>query len=169
MAISSCLIRSCQLSSVGVSFSPTSGMCLVDKHDNKGDLFYSAQELHIIKLRSIHDSNNLIASNINGKHPVHIMLENIDNTSACLGIECCLSKLTYIQRIQNRKAIVEAVLREQHRQLRLGIDDPIIIAKISLAESAWARERARTIALLHSDSVVKTRIACVFKYGSLSM
>lgn len=144
-------------------------MCLVDKHDNKGDLFYSAQELDIIKLRSIHDSNNLIASNINGKHPVHIMLENIDNTSAYLGIECSLSKLTYIQRIQNRKAIVEAVLREQHRQLSLGIDDPIIIAKISRAQSAWARERARTIALLHSDSVVKTRIACVFKYGSLSM
>jgi hypothetical protein len=52
--------------------------------------------------------------------------------------------------IQKRRAIVVAVLSEQHRQLSLGIHDINTLANISAAQSAWAREHARTIALIHA-------------------
>ena len=81
------------------------------------------------------------------------MLENITDTSAFLGLEICLSKATYVQTIKKRRASIEAVISEQHRQLSLGVYDPNTLANVSGAESAWARERARTIAiaLIHSD------------------
>jgi len=79
------------------------------------------------------------------------MLENVADTSAFLGLEHCLSKSTYIERTQKRRSSIEAVLHEHHRQLSLGVNGPTILANISAAEYAWARERARTIDLLHSE------------------
>ena len=124
-------------------------MCLVSRHENKSDLFYSALELQLINLRSMHDSNNLLECNIIGEDPVD-MLKNVVDTSAFVGLEHCLSKSTYIKRTQKRRSSVEAVLHEHHRQLSSGVADPNTLAIISAAESAWARERARTIALIHS-------------------
>ena len=145
---SSRLIKCCRRSSV--SFSPTSKMCLVSRHDNKSDLFYSALELQIIKLRSMHDSYNLLECNIIGEDIVD-MLKNVTDTSAFLGLEHCLSKSTYIKRTQKRRSSIEAVISEHHRQLSLGVNDPTTLANISATESAWARERARTLGLLHSE------------------
>jgi hypothetical protein len=88
-------------------------------------------------------------NNITGNDPAE-MLGNIVDTSTIIGLEICLSKLTYIEVIQKRRAIVVAVLSEQHRQLSLGIHDLNTLANISAAQSAWARERARAIALIHS-------------------
>jgi hypothetical protein len=147
--MASTLIKSRRRSSV--SFSPTSQMYKVDKHENKSDLFYSAQEMHSIKQRKMHDSYNLIESNITHQDLI-TMLENVDaDTSTFLGLESCLSKSTYIQTIKKRRASVEAVLYEQDRQLSLGVYDPNTLAIISVAETTWARERARTIGLLHSE------------------
>jgi hypothetical protein len=128
-------------------------MCLVDKHENKSDLFYSAQEINMIKQQRIRDSYNLVQCNIAGQDLVDIvdMLENVVDTSTFLGLEICLSKATYVQTIQKRRASIDAVISEQHRQLSLGVYDPNTLANVSGAESAWARERARTIALIHSD------------------
>jgi hypothetical protein len=128
-----------------VSFSPTSEMCLVNKHENKNDLFYSAHELHIMKLRRILDSNNLM-ENIGRTDFI-----NVSDTSAFLGFENILPRSTYMEVIQRRRASVEAVLCEQHRQLSLKKNDPNTLSKISAAKTAWARDRARTIGLLHSD------------------
>ena len=125
-------------------------MCLVDNHENKSDLFYSVQEIDMIKLRRWRDCHNLMEeNNITGNDPAE-MLGNIVDTSTIIGLEICLSKLTYIEVIQKRRAIVVAVLSEQHRQLSLGIHDLNTLANISAAQSAWARERARAIALIHS-------------------
>jgi hypothetical protein len=127
-------------------------MYKVDKHENKRDLFYSAQEINCIKQRKMRDSYNLIESNITEQDPLVIMLENVDvDTSTFLGLESCLSKSIYIPTIKKRRASEEAVLYEQDRQLSLGVYDPNTIAIISVAETTWARERARTIGLLHSN------------------
>ena len=123
-------------------------MYLVSRHENKSDLFYSAHEIEIIKLRSMHDSYNLLECNIIGQDLV--MLENVADTSSFLGLEHCLSKSTYKEVIEKRRASVEAVLHEHHRQLSSGVNDPTTLAIIAAAESAWARERARTLGLLHS-------------------
>jgi hypothetical protein len=107
----------------------------------------------MIKQQRILDSYNLVQCNIAGQDLVDIMdmLENVVDTSAFLGLEICLSKATYVQTIQKRRASIDAVISEQHRQLSLGVYDPNTLANVSGAESAWARERARTIALIHSD------------------
>ena len=130
-----------------VSFSPTSVMCFVSNHENKSDLFYSVQEIDMIKLRRWRDCHNLMEYNIKD---LAEMLGNVVDTSAFIGLEICLSKSTYMEVIQKRRAIVVAVLSEQHRQVSLGIHDLNTLANISAAQSAWARERARTIALIHS-------------------
>ena len=88
-------------------------------------------------------------NNITGNDPAE-MLGNIVDTSAFIGLENSLSQSTNIEVIQKRRAIVVAVLSEQNRQLSLGIHDINTLANISAAQSAWARERARTIALIHS-------------------
>ena len=79
------------------------------------------------------------------------MLKNVVNTSAFLGLEHCLSKSTYKVVIKKRRASIEAVISEHNRQLSSGVNDPTTLADISAAESAWARERARTLGLLHSE------------------
>jgi hypothetical protein len=128
-------------------------MCLVDKHENKSDLFYSTQEINTIKQQRVRDSYNLVQCNIAGQDLVdmNMLKNNVSDTSAFLGLEICLSKATYVQTIMKRRASIEAVISEQHRQLSLGVYDPNTLANVSGAESAWARERARTIALIHSD------------------
>jgi chemotaxis signal transduction protein len=78
------------------------------------------------------------------------MLGNIVDTSAFIGLENCLSQSTCMEVIQKRRAIVVAVLSEQNRQLGLVIHDISTLATISAAQSAWAQERARTIALIHA-------------------
>jgi hypothetical protein len=79
------------------------------------------------------------------------MLKNVADTSAFLGLEHCLSKSTYKEVIKKRRASIEAAISEHHRQLSSGVNDPNTLANISAAESAWARERARTLGLLHSE------------------
>ena len=98
----------------------------------------------------MHDSYNLLECNIIGNDIVD-MLKNIADTSAFLGLEHCLSKSTYKEVIKKRRASIEAAISEHHRQLSLGMNDPTTLANISAAESAWARERARTLGLLHSE------------------
>ena len=73
-----------------------------------------------------------------------------DTSDAILGLERCLSKLTYMKTIQHQRASVEAVLREQHRQLSLGIYDPNTLANISVARTTGL-ESVQTIGLLHSN------------------
>jgi hypothetical protein len=119
-------------------------MCLVDRHENKSDLFYSTQEINIIKQG--------MECNILWQDLVTMLEKDVADTGvAILGLERCISKLTYIKTIQHQTASVEAVLCEQHRQLSVGVYDPIILANISVARTTWAQERARTIGLLHSN------------------
>ena len=104
----------------------------------------------MIKLRRLRNFRCFIECNIIGNDIVY-MLKNFADTSAFLGLEHCLSKSTYIERTQKHRASIEAVLHEHHRQLSLGVNDPTTLANISAAESAWARERSRTLGLLHSE------------------
>lgn len=75
----------------------------------------------------------LIQCNIVGQDLV-VMLKSVANTSPFLGLESCLSKLTYIQTIKKRRAIVEAVLCKHHCQLSLGANYPNTLANVSAAD-----------------------------------
>ena len=105
----------------------------------------------MIKQRKIISSYHLLSCNIVGQD--FVMRKTLPIQAHSLGFESCLSKLTYIETIKKRRSSVEAILSEHHRQLSLGVYDPntLTLANVSGAESAWARERARTIALIHSD------------------
>ena len=103
----------------------------------------------MIKQRKIISSYHLLSCNIVGQD--FVMRKTLPIQAHSLGFESCLSKLTYIETIKKRRSSVEAVLSEHQCQLSLGVYDPNTLANVSGAESAWARERARTIALIHSD------------------
>jgi hypothetical protein len=98
-------------------------------------------------------SYHLLSCNIIGQD--FVMQKMLPIRAHSLGLESCLSKLTYIQTIKKRRSSVEAILSEHHRQLSLGVYDPNTLANVSGAESAWARERARTIAFIHSDKLIR--------------
>ena len=129
-----------------VSFAGNSSLQYVDTHQNKRDLFYSKQELKSIKHRNVRQMKNMISSNMTMDQ--FATMEVMD-TSIFLGLESCLSQSIYHEILERRNARSRAVLCEHNRQLRIGINDPCMLAKISEVESAWARKRARIIGLLH--------------------
>ena len=62
--------------------------------------------------------------------------------SANVGVE-------YERSTERKKAQRGAVLLEQFRQQKLGIQDPDTLAFVSEARSGWCRQRAHIIGLLH--------------------
>ena len=85
--------------------------------------------------------------------PVEITVENLSakDSSDFMGLEKCLTKESLRQIIFRRRGIVDAVLREQHRQLGIGTYDASMFALVSEEWSGWSRERARILGLLHAS------------------
>ena len=132
-----------------VSFAENSSLQYVDIHENRRDLFYSKHELESIKRMNVRQVKNMIASNMN---MAQFATTEVADTSIFLGLEICLSQAIYHEVRKRRKARCQAVLCEQERQLCIGINDPCMLAKVSEDKSAWARDRARIIGLIHVDS-----------------
>ena len=79
-------------------------------------------------------------------------------TSAFLGLEDYLSKNTSQEIRRRRKAITSAVLSEQRRQYRFGINDPDALAYASRAvselSSRRARERVDSIVMRAAEKII---------------
>ena len=75
-----------------------------------------------------------------------------NDTSAFMGLEAHLFEspnVGYKRSTERKKAQRGAVLLEQFRQMKLGIEDPDALANVSEARSCVSRERAHIIGLLH--------------------
>ena len=76
---------------------------------------------------------------------------HVKDASAFLGLENYLTKNTLQEMKYRRKAAPMAVLSEQHRQDRLGINDPDALASASQAVSDMSTRRARIIGMMHAE------------------
>ena len=76
---------------------------------------------------------------------------HVKDTSAFLGLENYLTKNTFKEIRRRRKAVPVAVLSEQYRQDRLGINDPDALASASQAASDVSTRRARIIGMMHAE------------------
>ena len=75
-----------------------------------------------------------------------------NDTSAFMGLEAYLfesSSVGYKRRTEQKNAQRGAVILEQFRQLKLGVEDPDALANVSKTWSGESRERAHIIGLLH--------------------
>jgi hypothetical protein len=134
-----------------VSFAQFSSLQYVDTHENTSDVFYSKHELESIKHRNQLEVQNLIVSASSSTAMAQFPTMEFPDTINFLGLESRLSRSIYREILQRRKARCMAVLCEQNRQRSIGINDPCMLANISEVESAWARKRARVIAMLHVE------------------
>ena len=76
---------------------------------------------------------------------------NVDDTHSFLGLETYLSNATTREIRHQRRALQEAVLAEQQRQIDVGIFDPEMLASVSEGRSEWCRTRSHIIGLIHAE------------------
>jgi len=122
---------------------------LVIQH--KADLWFSKLEMKSFKyvtamtLRTIKAANMTIAEYAE---------RNAADTSLFMGLENYLTNSTSDSIRRRRRAVVEAVLLEQARQIMAhdGICDHEKLAKISEAVTAVDQRRAYIIALIHANN-----------------
>ena len=114
---------------------------------HRGDIWFSADEM-----RSFRYQTALTVREITSKMTMAEYAElHVEDTSAFLGLESYLSQ-DVLQGIKRRKeAILGAVLSEQLRQSRVGINDPDALARVSQAVSDLSTRRARIIGMIHSS------------------
>ena len=113
---------------------------------HRDDIWFSADEM-----RSFRYQTALTVRAITSKMTVAEYAElHVEDTSAFLGLESYLSQ-DVLQGIKRRKeAILGAVLSEQLRQSRVGINDPDAVARVSQAVSDLSTRRARIIGMIHA-------------------
>lgn len=113
-------------------------------------LWYSHEDVEYIKRRT---ARMLLALRTHGMTMAQYAMLNIEDTSAFMGLETYLTDAGTREIRRRRIAARAAVLNEQHRQDKLGIQDVDAMASVSGAASATCRERAQVIALLHISKV----------------
>ena len=137
--------RMCQ----NVSFSDESKLWFVkDLTALKSDLWYTEQETMGFKYEAAYKIRKITSTMSMAEYA---KLKSND-TSAFMGLEAHLFEspnVGYKRSTERKKAQWGAVLLEQFRQMKLGIEDPDALANVSEARSAVSRERAHIIGLLH--------------------
>ena len=116
-------------------------------HKHKDALWFSQREMNSFKSQDKRVLSTLRANKMTMMQYAEL---HTHETSAFMGLECYLSATTAREIRYQRQAIQRAVFFEQERQLREDIYDPEAMARVSEAVSAWARKRARIIALIHN-------------------
>ena len=114
---------------------------------HRDDLWFSAEEMHSFKYQTAITVRTITSTmTMAQKAELHVK-----DTSAFLGLENYLTKNTLQEMKYRRKAAPMAVLSEQHRQDRLGINDPDALASASQAVSDMSTRRARIIGMMHAE------------------
>jgi len=131
-----------------VSFSDESKLVFVkDLTALKSDLWYTEQETMGFKYEAAYKIRKITSTMSMAEYA---KLKSND-TSAFMGLEAHLFESSNVgyRSTERKKAQRGAVILEQFRQLKLGIEDPDALANVSKAWSGESRERARIIGLLH--------------------
>ena len=134
-----------------VSFSEKSKLAFVkDLTALKSDLWYTEEETMGFKYEAAYKIRTITSTMSMAEYA---KLKSND-TSAFMGLEAYLFEsanvgVGYKRSTERKKAQRGAVLLEQFRQQKLGIQDPDALAFVSEARSGWCRQRAHIIGLLH--------------------
>ena len=132
-----------------VSFSDVSKLTFVkDLTPLKSDLWYTEQETMGFKYEAAYKIRKITSTMSMAEYA---KLKSND-TSAFMGLEAHLFEspnVGYKRSTERKKAQRGAVLLEQFRQQKLGIQDPDALVFVSEARSGWCRQRAHIIGLLH--------------------
>ena len=134
-----------------VSFSEKSKLAFVkDLTALKSDLWYTEEETMGFKYEAAYKIRTITSTMSMAEYA---KLKSND-TSAFMGLEAYLFEsanvgVGYKRSTKRKKAQRGAVLLEQFRQQKLGIQDPDALAFVSEARSGWCRQRAHIIGLLH--------------------
>ena len=116
---------------------------------HKADLWFSDQETEFFRHQTASELNKMKSNSMPADHCTELLI--VQDTSAVLGLESCLSESLFEEIISRREALMMEIRFEQERQLSIGICDPDILANISEVGSEWSRRRALMIGLLHAD------------------
>ena len=76
---------------------------------------------------------------------------HVEDTSAFMGLESYLTKDALLGIAHRKEAIRVAVLSEQRRQYRSGINDPDALARVSQDVSDLSTKRAQIIGMIHAE------------------
>ena len=132
-----------------VSFSDESKLWFVkDLTALKSDLWYTGEETMGFKFEAAYKICKITSTMSMAEYA---KLKSND-TSAFMGLEAYLfesSSVGYKRRTEQKNAQRGAVILEQFRQLKLGVEDPDALANVSKTWSGESRERAHIIGLLH--------------------
>ena len=132
-----------------VSFLEESKLAFVkDLTALKSDLWYTEEETMGFKYEAAYKIRTITSTMSMAEYA---KLKSND-TSAFMGLEAYLfesANVGYKRSTERKKAQRGAVLLEQFRQQKLGIQDPDALAFVSEERSGWCRQRAHMIGLLH--------------------
>ena len=115
--------------------------------NQRDSIWFSAEEMHSFRYQAALTVRTITSTMTMAEYAeLHVK-----ETSAFLGLENYLTQDAF-RAIKHRKgAIQRAVLSEQHRQDRLGINDPDALASASQSVSDMSTRRARIIGMMHAE------------------
>ena len=114
-------------------------------HKHRDDIWFSADEMHSFRYQTALTVRTITSTTTMAEYAeLHVT-----DTSAFLGLEKYLSQDAFRGIKHRKEAIQRAVLSEQRRQYRSGINDPDALARVSQAASDLSTRRARIIGMIH--------------------
>jgi len=113
---------------------------------HRGDIWFSSDEMHSFKYQAAITVREITSTMTMAQYAeLHVQ-----DTSAFLGLENYMAQDTFRGVIYRKEAIIVAVLSEQRRQCRSGINDPDALAHVSQAVSDLSTRQARIIGMIHA-------------------
>ena len=114
-------------------------------HKHRDDIWFSADEMHSFRYQTALTVRAITSTMTMAEYAEF----HVEDTSAFLGLESYLTKDALLGIRHRKEAIRVAVLSEQRRQYRSGINDPDALARVSQAASDLSTRRARIIGMIH--------------------
>ena len=136
-----------------VHFAPTSYMSYVQRHpeEDRSRIWYSQVDIDAMKLankRSIIETHKRLASLSSRDPRENETIPEVD----FFGNENLLTPRLIRRKIQSRRLVVRAVMKEQARQEESEEYNPDRLAKVASKETEWATGRAHAIGFIQKES-----------------
>jgi hypothetical protein len=112
---------------------------------HRDDMWFSADEMHSFRYQTALTVRAITSTMTMSEYAEF----HVEDTSVFLGLEKYLSQDAFRGTKHRKEAILGAVLSEQLRQSRVGINDPDALAQVSQSISDLSTRRARIIGMIH--------------------
>ena len=112
---------------------------------HRDDIWFSSDEMHSFRYQTALTVRAITSTMTMAQYAEF----HVKDTSAFLGLEKYLSQDAFRGIKHRKEALQRAVLSEQRRQYRAGINEPDALARVSQAASDLSTRRARIIGMIH--------------------